>query len=192
MSTLKVGTIQDHANGNNAISIDSAGQVSFPNSHLHQQWQLTSNVSSNDTVLSPFALSTISSQTNAMVGPSMSHSSGIFTFPKTGLYKVTCDMMGINGNAAGGTQDNYINVRINLSTDSGSSYTIIKELISGATGSVAFGHSGFVFINVTNASTFRVQFKTASIGSGSVINGNAANSFAYTSVSFERLTDAQS
>ena len=187
-STLKVNTIQ-HTGGTSAVSIDSAGQVSLPNTHLHQQWQLTSNVSTNDTVLSPFALSTISSQTNAMVGPSMSHSSGIFTFPKTGLYKVTMDMMGING---GSGQDNYINVRINLSTDSGGSYTIIKEVISGGVASMAFGHAGSVFINVTNASTFRVQFKTASIGSGSNINGNAANSFSYTTATFERLTDAQS
>ena len=190
-STLKVNTIE-HSGGTSAVSIDSAGQVSFPNSHLHQQWQLTTNIASNDTVLSPFALSTIPSQTNAMVGPSMSHSSGTFTFPKTGLYRVTLDMMGINGNSAGGTQDNYINVRINLSTNSGGAYTTIKEVISGAPGSVAFGHSGSVFINVTDASAFRIQFKTASIGSGSTINGNAANDFSYTTATFERLTDAQS
>ena len=30
MSTLKVGTIQDHANSNTAISIDSSGRVTFP------------------------------------------------------------------------------------------------------------------------------------------------------------------
>ena len=31
MSTLKVGTIQDHANSNTAISIDSSGRVYFNN-----------------------------------------------------------------------------------------------------------------------------------------------------------------
>lgn len=30
MSTLKVGTIQDHTNSNTAISIDSSGKVDFP------------------------------------------------------------------------------------------------------------------------------------------------------------------
>ena len=30
MSTLKVGTIQDHANSNTAISIDSTGNVTMP------------------------------------------------------------------------------------------------------------------------------------------------------------------
>ena len=30
MSTLKVGTIQDHANSNTAMSIDSSGRVTVP------------------------------------------------------------------------------------------------------------------------------------------------------------------
>ena len=30
MSTLKVGTIQDHSNSNTAISIDSSGRVTLP------------------------------------------------------------------------------------------------------------------------------------------------------------------
>ena len=157
-----------------------------------QQWQLTSNIGSNDATLTPFATSTIASQVLAKAGASMSHSSGVFTFPKTGLYRVVLDMCGINGNGAGGAQDNYINVRINLSINSGGAYTVIKEVISGATGSIAFGHTGDVLINVTDASTFRVKFVTASLGSGSVINGNAANDFGYTTATFERLTDAQS
>ena len=31
MSTLKVGTIQDHTNSNNAMTIDSSGRVTEPN-----------------------------------------------------------------------------------------------------------------------------------------------------------------
>ena len=187
-STLKVNTIQ-HTGGTSAVSIDSAGQVSFPNSHLHQQWQLTSDISSSGATLSPFALSTISTQTNAMVGPSMSHSNGVWTFPKTGLYKVTLDMATFNG---GASQDNYINVRIRLSTDSGSSYIRLKEILGGGTANMAGGHSSFVFVNVTDVATFRMLFSAESIGSGSSIKGNTADSFAYTTVSFERLTDAQS
>ena len=36
MSTLKVGTIQDHANSNTAINIDSSGRVKMPNQVLFQ------------------------------------------------------------------------------------------------------------------------------------------------------------
>ena len=187
-STLKVNTIQ-HTGGTSAVTIDSAGQVSFPNSHLHQQWQLTGDFGSDASTLTPFALSTISSQTTAMVGPSMSHSSGVFTFPKTGLYKVTLDLAMLT---SGASQDNYANVRIELSTNSGGAFTTLKEVITGGIQNLASGHSGHVFINVTNASTFRVRFQTASLGSGSTVRGNAANSMAYTTVSFDILTDAQS
>jgi len=187
-STLKVNTIQ-HSGGTSAVSIDSAGQVSLPNTHLLQQWQLTSDFTTNSATLTPFALCTIATQTNAMVGPSMSHSSGVFTFPKTGLYKVTLDMTVLT---SGASQDNYANVQIQMSTDSGSSFATLKEVVCGGVQNLASGHSGHVFMNVTNASTFRVKFLTASIGSGTTIRGNAASSFSYTSATFERLTDAQS
>ena len=188
MSTLFVNNIK-HTGGTSAVSIDSTGQVSLPNSHLHQQWQLTGDFGTNNATITPFALSTISSQTNAMVGPSMTHSSGVFTFPKTGLYKVTLDMAILT---AGASQDNYANVRMELSTNSGGAYTILKEVISGGIQNLASGHNGHVFINVTDASTFRVRFNSASLGSGTVVRGNAASALAYTTVSFERLTDAQS
>ena len=187
-STLKVNTIE-HTGGTSAVSIDSAGQVSLPNTHLLQQWQLTSDFGTNDATITPFALSTISTQTNAMVGPSMSHSSGIFTFPKTGLYKVTLDMTVLT---SGASQDNYANVQIQMSTNSGGAFTTLKEVVCGGVQNLASGHSGHVFMNVTDASTFRAKFITASINSGTVIRGSAASSFSYTSATFERLTDAQS
>ena len=122
-------------------------------------------------------------------GGGMTESSGVFTFPKTGLYKVTLDLAMLT---SGASQDNYANVRIELSTNSGGAFTTLKEVITGGIQNLASGHSGHVFINVTDASTFRVRFQTASLGSGSTVRGNAANSNAYTTVSFERLTDAQS
>ena len=58
-STLKVNTIQ-HTGGTTAMIIDTTGQVSLPNSHLHQQWQLTPDTFGYDaSTLTPFALSTI-------------------------------------------------------------------------------------------------------------------------------------
>jgi len=46
MSTLKVGTIQDHANSNTAISIDSSGRATFakaktPSFHVYKSDNLT-------------------------------------------------------------------------------------------------------------------------------------------------------
>ena len=39
MSTLKVGTIQDHANSNTAMTIDSSGRVLHTN-HQNQRFML--------------------------------------------------------------------------------------------------------------------------------------------------------
>jgi len=54
MSTLKVGTIQDHANSNTAISIDSSGRVTLPQRVAFQAKKsdtatLSANTSSNIT-----------------------------------------------------------------------------------------------------------------------------------------------
>ena len=42
MSTLKVGTIQDHANSNTAISIDSGGRVGL-SQNLVETWALNAS-----------------------------------------------------------------------------------------------------------------------------------------------------
>ena len=189
MSTLKVGTIQDHANSNTAISIDSAGQVNLPNTTMIQQWQLLSNFSSNDTVFTDWGESTITSQANAKAGSAMTVSSGVFTFPKTGLYRVVFNMMAQTGSSA---QDNYIVVQMRLSTDSGINFTIIKHIISGGAANMASGNHGDMLVNITNTSTHKVDFRTSSISSGSFILGSSASSHAHSTATFERLTDAQS
>lgn len=189
MSTLKVNTIQDATNSNTAISVGTDGNVSFPVSFQIQQWQLLSNLSSNDTVFTDWGESTITSQANAKAGSAMTVSSGQFTFPQTGLYRVVFNMMAQTGSSA---QDNYIVVQMRLSTDSGNNFTIIKHLISGGAANMASGNHGDMLVNITNTSTHKVDFRTSSISSGSFILGNSASTHAHSTATFERLTDAQS
>ena len=83
MSTLKVGTIQDHANGNNAITIDSSGRVFKPQIPFIS---LLRDVDGDYTVGN-----TIDGfRVHASRG--ITHSGGVMTVPVTGLY-----MIGING-----------------------------------------------------------------------------------------------
>ena len=186
MSNLLVQNIK-HTNGTTAQTVDTDGNVDFPVSFQIQQWQLLSSITSNDTRLTDWGESTITSQTSAKAGSAMTVSSGQFSFPQTGLYRVVFNLMG----STGSTQDNYINVRMRVSTDSGSNYTIIKEVVHGAAPNVAGGNCGDILANVTNISTFRVDFVTASIGSGSAVFGNSASSFAYSTATFERLGKSQ-
>ena len=63
------------------VSALSAGLTEY------DQWNLTSNITSNtDPITSGFARPTGTLQTK--LGTGMSHSSGIWTFPATGIYKV--------------------------------------------------------------------------------------------------------
>ena len=188
MSNLLVQNIK-HTNNTTAMSVGTDGNVNFPVSFQIQQWQLLSNQGSNDTVLTDWGESTISSQANAKAGSAMTVSSGQFTFPQTGLYRVVFNMMAQTGGSAG--QDNYINVRMRLSTDSGSNFTILKELVSGGAVNMASGNHGDILVNITNTSTHKVDFITASISSGSVILGSAASSFSYSSATFQRLGNSQ-
>ena len=68
------------------MTIDSSGFVDFPQSSMIQQWVLTANTTSDTTITN---FSEVSTTFYASMGASMSHSSGVFTFPITGLYKST-------------------------------------------------------------------------------------------------------
>ena len=112
----------------------------------------------------------------------MSHSSGIFTFPKTGIYRVqfTCTFYSADNKR-------YAGIIMELSSNSGSSYgdlaknyTSIYENDSNAysTGTTT------MYIDVTNSSTYRVRFKV-NAQNDTVLYG--ANDETRTTVLFERI-----
>ena len=89
MSTLKVGTIQDHANGNNALVIDSSGRVTQP---VKPAWSVEgiTGTLSNGSVLN-FANSSNGTDTFSFVrgGVVWSGASDYkITVPITGVYMV--------------------------------------------------------------------------------------------------------
>ena len=182
MSNLLVQNIK-HTNNTTGVTIDSSGFVDFPQSSMIQQWVLTANTTS-DTTLTNF--SEVSTTFYASMGASMSHSSGVFTFPITGLYKIHSTFMMKN---ASGSQDNSMGVRTQGSNDSGGSFEDIIRVFDGGTNNLFSGVSGMALINVTNASTFRVRFFADSLASGSIIFGTTA--YTASNVLFERIGNSQ-
>ena len=93
MSTLKVGTIQDHTNSNNALLIDSSGRVTEPaKPYLFAQNAGGQNVTpSGFTGVIPY--DTILGNS----GISLNTSTFKFTVPVTGLYNISAQIR-INGN----------------------------------------------------------------------------------------------
>ena len=79
MSTLKVGTIQDHANSNTAISIDSSGRVTLPQ-RVAFMGQKTNGSGYSTSGVIPFNLT------------HLAHSAwngSVFTVPVAGIYQFT-------------------------------------------------------------------------------------------------------
>ena len=90
------------------------------------------------------------------IGSGMSQSSGEFTFPETGIYKVKCFYGGFlsSGNAG------YMGIQMRVSSNSGSGYSNIASSYQHVTSGPSNPHfSGTTeaFIDVTDASTFRVK-----------------------------------
>jgi len=123
--------------------------------------------------------------TGTAVLGSMTQSSGVFTFPQTGLYRVAfATQFYSNANIA-----RYCFGQINVSTDGGSTYSI--PAVSGCSidaivaGSNTF-QSGFVevMINVNNTSNIKVKFSTNCTNN---INVNCTNPAITTYMTFTRL-----
>ena len=117
----------------------------------------------------------------AKIGTGMTESSGIFTFPSTGLFLVRFMATVFYDN-------DYMGIEIFVSTD-GSNF-VSADMSNGGTTTVNgfFTLSGECFINVTNTSNFKVKFKTNSM-TASTIEGDTNQT--RTGFTFIRLGDSQ-
>ena len=87
MSTLKVGTIQDHANSNTAISITSAGVVTQPNKIIFRAF-MDSSVG-NQSIGSGGNVKVTLNATQFNIGNCYATGTGKFTPTVAGYYNIT-------------------------------------------------------------------------------------------------------
>ena len=123
--------------------------------------------------------------TFSKIGTGMTESSGVFTFPQTGLYLVSWCFVLLN------LSDAAVNFYTQVSSDSGSSYDSVTRGITGNINSSNAYNMGttFAYVNVTDASTFRVRFNMDSTTSATTLSGNTA--YNVTHFTFIRLGDSQ-
>jgi len=120
--------------------------------------------------------------TIGFIGTGMSESSGIFTFPQTGIYKITFSLEVSNSSTTDG-----VFARVQATTDDSSYNTIIERNIGiKAAGDVEEGYAITSF-DCTNTSTHKLKFVAADFKSSTVMEGSSTNSQTY--VIFERLGD---
>ena len=119
-----------------------------------------------------------------LIGTGMTESSGVFTFPATGIYRVEFNLAGYKSNE----QVRYGQGDIEVSTDSGSSFTDRARAYS----SVSNDDTAYMsitcscIVDVTNVSTFRVRF---GLGAEASVTWEGSSTMNRTFASFIKLGD---
>jgi len=117
----------------------------------------------------------------AQIGTGMTQSSGVFTFPQTGIYLI---MFQLN---CQGSNMQYMGAYCEVSPDNGSSYYRRAENYDSGGQTGYFGSTNYqLIVDVTNASLFKIRFRVASSGA---ITTEGHSDYQRTGVTFIRLGD---
>ena len=150
--------------------ITVAGQWRFHTDFTSSADPITSNWEEVDT-------------TYSRIGSAMAESSGVFTFPSTGIYLVSyLQEFAYAGDSA------YVTAAINLTTDN-SSYSNIAQTtdsINYTSGNWFASASAQAMIDITNTTTHKVSFR-ADVSGTVIVKGNSTVS--ENAVTFIRLGD---
>ena len=146
---------------------------------MADQWRLTANVTTDTDITSN--LERVDEASSGFIGTGMTESSGIFSFPSTGIYLVR---LIANGEAV--INDNIsIDIKVTIDNSSYNGYATSVESGDAGTGFCSMACEGI--IDVTDVSNVKVKFATSSIGAGSSILGNSNQND--TTFTFIRLGD---
>jgi len=154
------------------LTVDGSGNLVWadpPGITMVDTFRNTTSVTGNRDPLENFERS--DDATSGFIGTGMTYSSGIFTFPETGIYlcefQLSCFLAG---------DEREIQGMIHVSSDSGSNYDEvgnsrmhIKQAESSNSHSCCIASC---VVDVTNASNFRVKAKVDTGGSTVYSNGN--------------------
>ena len=179
------------ASDTDAMSISSGGVVTFSQTPVGafiseaDMFRLTSDTSNGANADITANLERVDDATFSKIGTGMTESSGIFTFPSTGLYQVICNPSVI------AVSDNQASVLTNVSSNSGGAFDEVASATGGGGASSFDMNSVYssTFVNVTNASTFQVKFTTNSFAGSSRLQGDSNKN--RTSFAFIKLGASQ-
>ena len=191
--TLKVSNIET-SSGSGTISVGASGEtVDLSNGTITgitqgiteaDVFRLTADISATNGDITS-NLERADNSSFSKIGTGMSESSGIFTFPSTGLYQII-----VSGTFLINSSDLIAELLANV-TINNSSYDDIFQVQSGYEGSNSKyetnTNSGFV--NVTDTSNVKIKFTTGSFAGSTLLKGDT--NYNRTSFTFIRLGDSQ-
>ena len=148
------------------------------------QWRLTADLTADVDPIST-NLSRVNDPSFSKLGTGMSESSGIWTFPSTGLYEVFTVSTWL-----GTATDTSMALRTWVTVDNGSNWDQTNDSRASYSGTTGyFEGSGFNYVNVTNTTNVKVKFSVVSMASGNKLHGQADQN--RTHFTFKRLGDSQ-
>ena len=149
---------------------------------MADQWILTTSHTTNADIT---AWTKVANPSSGFIGTGMSMSSGIFTFPQTGIYAVYAKAcFQINGSDS-------VEMATYVTTNN-STYVYADAIVDGNNGSGIRngGASGLVIVDVTDIANVKVKFNASTLNSGSAIIAKpSGQTYNTTSVTFIRLGD---
>ena len=173
--------------GSNATAL--TGFASTNGITMAQQWRLTTDFSINSDSPTVIASNweTIDTDDGGSIGSSMSQSSGIFTYPSTGIYNVTFVVQLVSPSAAVRYAGGQIETTANNSSydTAAANYNAIYFHPTG------FGVSTMNFMHdVADVSNDKIRFKAEQYNSGGASTSvKGSTSYNYTYATFVRLGD---
>ena len=192
MSDLFVDNIKHQSSqGSGTITIGASGETIKAASGatnnigvaMADQWRLTADTSAGSEGDITSNLERIDSAGQGTLGTGMTESSGIFSFPQTGIYLV--NFTGYVNTSSG--SDVLVTLEIKATTNN-SSYANVAR---GNAGTAAAGHTNsttvWTLIDCTDTSNVKVKFATTSIGSNTQLLGDSTQN--ETCFTFIRLGD---
>jgi hypothetical protein len=195
-NTLDVGTPSDNtvslakltATGTKDATTFLRGDNSFQEVPsglgMADQWRLTTSFNGDATISSN--LERVDTYGFGQLGTGMTESSGVFTFPSTGIYYISFGVTQKNGDNA----TKRFNASKILTTTNNSTYNTATEVYQGipalSSDFYGFMSSNFIF-DVTNTTTHKVKFSINAFDSGVATEGNTNTN--HTFMTFLKLGD---
>ena len=195
MSDIFVDNIKHQSSqGSGTITLGASGETISLASGASQSGLGTSivNTWTNSSQISPTVAATLTTMTNwseyttsptSNIGSSMTHSSGVWTFPETGIYEIR---FAIQYTEYGNAYSGYIGAYILATTDN-SSYNTTNSNLSWLDGSAGGACHGLAItksiIDVTDTANVKVKLSYNSQATTVIQSGNA------TSVTFTKIAN---
>ena len=156
--------------------------VEIASDKMYDQWRLIENetIASAGEVVTDWEIPTETGTGTYITG--MSHSSGVFTFPKSGIYRVqfTCTFYSADNKR-------YAGIQMYISTNSGGSFSEIAKnytsIYENDSNAYATGTTT-MYLDIQDASTYRVRF---ACNAQNDVTLYGANDETRTTVLFERI-----